>query len=213
MTGLLMAYTNKCGSSQQSSGWQSPTSAPLGVNCVISCRTMSNPASSIASTASVSLKLETSTGRQKGKTKQKQSTVEAEGRWCHWRFTLRRPRCRQRFTATAGLASHRPAIGSNTNADISSSSIGSAGNKARRSFTGESDPTLMSADAQMSHDSSGRELRDSKEESRGLTGWLKHKEIIPPGSLPQHHRHPAQGHQYQEYHHHCRPLLQAEQID
>lgn len=70
------------------------------------------------------------------------------------------------------------AIGSNSNADVSSTSIGSSANKPRKSFTGDSsDPTLATAEVQISQDSSKENKGESggKDEHKGPLGWIKHK--------------------------------------
>ncbi|KAH8895120.1 RhoGAP-domain-containing protein [Thozetella sp. PMI_491] len=64
-------------------------------------------------------------------------------------------------------------LGQNQYAEVSSSTVGSSGQKARRSFTGESsDPTIMSGDGTSLNESF---LKDGKEDSKGLTGWIKNK--------------------------------------
>ncbi len=90
-----------------------------------------------------------------------------------WRLSRRKD-----DAAVLGLASPgQPGypIGSNMNAEMSTSSIGSAGNKARHSFTGESEPTLAGGEGQYWQEASSREAKDGREEPRGLTGWLKTK--------------------------------------
>ncbi|KAL7948309.1 hypothetical protein V8C42DRAFT_314061 [Trichoderma barbatum] len=63
-------------------------------------------------------------------------------------------------------------IGSNNNADISTTSIGSAIAKPRKSFTGESSEHLGSgSDRAYTYESS----RDEKEDAKGPIGWIKHK--------------------------------------
>ncbi len=79
-------------------------------------------------------------------------------------------------STSAGLASPRQILGSNLNAEASSSSVGSAGNKGRRSFAADfSDPSFLSAEAQSSQDWGSKEMRDGREEHKGLTGWIKSK--------------------------------------
>ncbi len=65
-------------------------------------------------------------------------------------------------------------LGSNSNAEISTSTVGSgSGHKPRRSFTGESsDPTLMSGDGASFNDSASKE---GKDDGKGLAGWIKNK--------------------------------------
>ena len=67
-------------------------------------------------------------------------------------------------------------LGSNYTAEMSSSSIGSGGHRARPSFTADSsEPTLLSAEAQSSQEWGAKEARDGKDEHKGLTGWIKNK--------------------------------------
>ncbi|EON98075.1 putative rho-gtpase-activating protein [Phaeoacremonium minimum UCRPA7] len=74
-------------------------------------------------------------------------------------------------TPQPGVTSPRKII--TTHAEASTSSVGTGSNMARRSFTGESsDPTLISAEALSSQDSGSREVKD---DSKGLTGWIKNK--------------------------------------
>jgi hypothetical protein len=71
-------------------------------------------------------------------------------------------------------SSPRRKLGSNSNADISTSTVGSgSGQKPRRSFTGEStDPTLQSGDGASFNDSASKE---GKDDGKGLAGWIKNK--------------------------------------
>ncbi|KAL7900859.1 RhoGAP domain-containing protein [Trichoderma sp. SZMC 28014] len=63
-------------------------------------------------------------------------------------------------------------IGSNHNADVSTTSIGSAIAKPRKSFTGESTEHLGSvSDRAYTYDSS----KDEKDDPKGPIGWIKHK--------------------------------------
>jgi hypothetical protein len=63
-------------------------------------------------------------------------------------------------------------IGSNNNADISTTSIGSAIAKPRKSFTGESSEQVGSgSDRAYTYDSS----KDDKDDPKGPIGWIKHK--------------------------------------
>ncbi|KAL7930476.1 hypothetical protein V8C35DRAFT_312744 [Trichoderma chlorosporum] len=63
-------------------------------------------------------------------------------------------------------------IGSNNHADISTTSIGSAIAKPRKSFTGESTEHLTSSsDRAYTYDS----FRDDKEDPKGPIGWIKNK--------------------------------------
>ncbi|KAL7788325.1 RhoGAP protein [Trichoderma ceciliae] len=63
-------------------------------------------------------------------------------------------------------------IGSNNNADVSTTSIGSAIAKPRESFTGESSEQVGSgSDRAYTYDSS----RDDREDAKGPIGWIKHK--------------------------------------
>ncbi|TPX08950.1 uncharacterized protein E0L32_009529 [Thyridium curvatum] len=88
-----------------------------------------------------------------------------------WRLS-RRKEDTTHPSVTSQPQSSQQALGANTHAEISTSSVGSTGYKAR-SFTGESsDPaTLMTAEGQSSQDST----KDGREDSRGLTGWIKNK--------------------------------------
>ncbi|CCF43805.1 RhoGAP domain-containing protein [Colletotrichum higginsianum] len=71
------------------------------------------------------------------------------------------------------ITSPRLAFGSNDNADVSVTSIGSGGYKPRKSFTGESSETgFHAAEAQSSHESRDK---DGKDESKGPIGWIKNK--------------------------------------
>jgi GTPase-activating protein SAC7 len=63
-------------------------------------------------------------------------------------------------------------LGINNHADISSTSVGSSSNKPRKSFTGESEPTLAVAETHISNESAGKENRD---ESKGPIGWIRNK--------------------------------------
>ncbi|KAI3398270.1 hypothetical protein diail_9608 [Diaporthe ilicicola] len=63
-------------------------------------------------------------------------------------------------------------IGFNRTAEMSNSSVGTDA-KPRHSFTGESsEPTL---EAHSSLDSGSRDARENREESRGISGWIKNK--------------------------------------
>ncbi|KAL7918929.1 RhoGAP domain-containing protein [Trichoderma austrokoningii] len=64
-------------------------------------------------------------------------------------------------------------IGSNHNADVSTTSIGSAIAKPRKSFAGESTEQLgsVSSDRAYTYDSS----KDEKDDPKGPIGWIKHK--------------------------------------
>ncbi|KAJ9154839.1 Rho-GTPase-activating protein 5 [Pleurostoma richardsiae] len=74
------------------------------------------------------------------------------------------------------VTSPKKVLGSNTNADVSTSTVGSSANRPRRSFTGESsDPTLFSTEAVSSQESGSREGKDGKDDGRGLTNWIKNK--------------------------------------
>ena len=90
-----------------------------------------------------------------------------------WRLSRRKDDATVPGPASPGQPSYP--IGSNMNAEMSTSSIGSAGNKARRSFTGESEPTLAGGEGQYWQEASGREAKDGREEPKGLTSWLKTK--------------------------------------
>jgi len=71
------------------------------------------------------------------------------------------------------VTSPRQAFGSNDNADISVTSIGSSGYRPRKSFTGESSETgFQAAEAQSSHESRDK---DCKDESKGPIGWIRNK--------------------------------------
>ncbi|KAJ0309061.1 hypothetical protein COL5a_001181 [Colletotrichum fioriniae] len=71
------------------------------------------------------------------------------------------------------ITSPRLAFGSNDNADVSVTSIGSGGYRPRKSFTGESSETGMyTAEAQTSHESRDK---DGKDESKGPIGWIRNK--------------------------------------
>ena len=64
-------------------------------------------------------------------------------------------------------------LGTNSHAEVSSSTVGSSGHKPRRSFTGESsDPAFMSGDGASLNDSMSKE---GKEDGKGLAGWIKNK--------------------------------------
>ncbi|KAM0255775.1 hypothetical protein ACHAQJ_005445 [Trichoderma viride] len=63
-------------------------------------------------------------------------------------------------------------IGSNNNADVSTTSIGSAIAKPRKSFTGESSEDVGSgSNRAYTYDSS----RDDRDDAKGPIGWIKHK--------------------------------------
>ncbi|EQB57952.1 RhoGAP domain-containing protein [Colletotrichum gloeosporioides Cg-14] len=70
-----------------------------------------------------------------------------------------------------GITSPRLAFGSNDNADVSVTSIGSGGYKPRKSFTGESSEQGMH---NSESNESGRD-RDGKDESKGPIGWIRNK--------------------------------------
>ncbi|KAK2003379.1 RhoGAP domain-containing protein [Colletotrichum falcatum] len=71
------------------------------------------------------------------------------------------------------VTSPRLAFGSNDNADVSVTSIGSGGYKPRKSFTGESSEAgFHTAEVQSSHESRDRDCRD---ESKGPIGWIRNK--------------------------------------
>lgn len=104
-----------------------------------------------------------------------QSTEQAESAMQQEREQKRRWRLsRKREDADGlepGVTSPRR-IGFNRTADMSTSSVGTEGYKPRRSYTGESsEPTL---DVHSSFDS-GRDGKDNREESKGLSGWIKNK--------------------------------------
>ncbi|UKZ56571.1 hypothetical protein TrVGV298_010409 [Trichoderma virens] len=90
-----------------------------------------------------------------------------------WRLS----RTAKKDDSASGPASPRASppqfnIGSNNNADISTTSIGSAIAKPRKSFTGESSEHLGSgSDRAYTYESS----RDEKEDAKGPIGWIKHK--------------------------------------
>ncbi|RFU76964.1 hypothetical protein TARUN_5277 [Trichoderma arundinaceum] len=90
------------------------------------------------------------------------------------RWRLSRPR-KDDFPSGPGSPRTSPPqfnIGSNNNADISTTSIGSAIAKPRKSFTGESSEQVGSgSDRGYTYDSS----RDDKEDAKGPIGWIKHK--------------------------------------
>ncbi|KAL0931047.1 rho GTPase activator [Colletotrichum truncatum] len=69
------------------------------------------------------------------------------------------------------VTSPRLAFGSNDNADVSTTSIGSGGYKPRKSFTGESSEQPMHNTE--SHES-GKD-KDGKDESKGPIGWIRNK--------------------------------------
>lgn len=74
--------------------------------------------------------------------------------------------------------SPRKALGTNQNADTSTTSVGSSGmDKPRRSLTGEpSNPAVASTDALSNPSLTGTDSREGREEpGRGLTGWIKNK--------------------------------------
>ncbi|KAK2062456.1 RhoGAP domain-containing protein [Colletotrichum caudatum] len=71
------------------------------------------------------------------------------------------------------VTSPRLAFGSNDNADVSVTSIGSGGYRPRKSFTGESSEAgFQAAEAQSSHESRDKDGRD---ESKGPIGWIRNK--------------------------------------
>ncbi|KAF6845459.1 rho GTPase activator [Colletotrichum musicola] len=89
-----------------------------------------------------------------------------------WRLSRQRKDDGHQYPA---VTSPRLAFGSNDNADVSTTSIGSGGYKPRKSFTGESSEAQMySSETHGSHES-GRD-RDGKDESKGpILGWIKNK--------------------------------------
>jgi GTPase-activating protein SAC7 len=64
-------------------------------------------------------------------------------------------------------------IGFNRTAETSNSSVGTDVNKPRHSFTGESSEHTLEAHSSL--ESGSREMGHSREESRGLSGWIKNK--------------------------------------
>jgi GTPase-activating protein SAC7 len=99
------------------------------------------------------------------------------------RWRLSRPRKDEMPSPSPTVTSPRKvALGSNSNAEISATSIGSAAHRPRKSFTADSsDPTLTNAEAQISHES-GKENRGDvavgsggRDEVKGPLGWIKSK--------------------------------------
>ncbi|WYZ40041.1 hypothetical protein EsH8_IV_000382 [Colletotrichum jinshuiense] len=91
-----------------------------------------------------------------------------------WRLSRQRNHHEHQYPS---VTSPRLAFGSNDNADVSTTSIGSGGYKPRKSFTGESsDAPMQYAEAQSSHESGrdGRE-KDGKDEAKGPIGWIRNK--------------------------------------
>ncbi|KAK2030965.1 RhoGAP domain-containing protein [Colletotrichum zoysiae] len=85
-----------------------------------------------------------------------------------WRLSRQRGHEQQ-----PSVTSPRLAFGSNDNADVSVTSIGSGGYRPRKSFTGESSETgFQAAEAQSSHESRDKDGRD---ESKGPIGWIRNK--------------------------------------
>ncbi|KAK1985536.1 RhoGAP domain-containing protein [Colletotrichum cereale] len=81
------------------------------------------------------------------------------------------------------VTSPRLAFGSNDNADVSVTSIGSGGYRPRKSFTGESSEAgFHAAEAQSSHESRDKDGRD---ESKGPIGWIRNKYREAKGSAEQ----------------------------
>ncbi|KAF9877361.1 rho GTPase activator [Colletotrichum karsti] len=78
---------------------------------------------------------------------------------------------RQKNDGHPSVTSPRLAFGSNDNADVSVTSIGSSGYKPRKSFTGESSEQGMHNSD--SHES-GRD-KDGKDDSKGPIGWIRNK--------------------------------------
>lgn len=91
-----------------------------------------------------------------------------------WRLSKRKEDMVAAASPQPGPASPRQVLGSNTNAEVSTSSVGSGSKQGRRSCNGESldNSTPLSAEGHSSHDSNSKE---GKEEVRGLTGWIKNK--------------------------------------
>lgn len=103
---------------------------------------------------------------------QQQEDKERKRRW-------RLSRKREEGPTSNPSTSPRKTLGTNLNADVSTSSVGSSGaDKPRRSFTGESpsNPNVVSTDALSNTSLTGTDSREGREESgRGLTGWIKNK--------------------------------------
>ena len=91
------------------------------------------------------------------------------------RWRLSRAKRDETSPHAGGLSSPRKILGANSNAEISSTSIGSAANKPRKSFTGDSsEPTLInSTEATGSTEQSGRE--GGEPGGRGPIGWIRSK--------------------------------------
>ncbi|OLN95549.1 Rho-GTPase-activating protein 5 [Colletotrichum chlorophyti] len=99
-----------------------------------------------------------------------EATEPEKDRKKRWRLSRQKKEDHQYPTVT----SPRLAFGSNDNADVSTTSIGSGGYRPRKSFTGESSEQAMhTTETQVSHDS-GKDSRD-KDESKGPIGWIRNK--------------------------------------
>lgn len=99
------------------------------------------------------------------------STVDANEREKKRRWRLSRTRKDDNGIAP-GLASPRMLIGSNDNADVSSTSIGSGSGKPRKSFNEDPfDPTILGHEQHGSFDSS----RENRDDSKGPIGWIRNK--------------------------------------
>lgn len=99
------------------------------------------------------------------------ATTDSPGDRKKRRWTLSRHK-RDEHSATRSPPPMSPPprmnLGSNDNADVSTTSIGSAAQKPRKSFTGESsDPTLAASEAG-SGDGAGKD-------EKGPIGWIRHK--------------------------------------
>jgi hypothetical protein len=94
-----------------------------------------------------------------------QQEVEKKKRW-----RLSRAKKEDSGHEGAGVPPHRLQLGSNDHGDVSTSSIGSGGNRPRKSFTGDSsDHALANTETTGTQDSGG------KEESKGPIGWFRNK--------------------------------------
>lgn len=98
----------------------------------------------------------------------KEGEVERKRRW-------RLSRRKEDIPPGSNPSSPQKRVGANIHADMSTSSVASSSavEKPRKSFTGDSNPTIASQDQPSSSDLGSREGRD--ETNRGLTGWIKNK--------------------------------------
>lgn len=99
------------------------------------------------------------------------STAEAAEKEKKRRWRLSRSRREDRGISPPAVTSPRLALGLNDNADVSATSIGSSGNRPRKSFTGESSDQAYGGSDMFT----GQDREGGRDESKGPIGWIRNK--------------------------------------